>query len=172
MGLSLQKSDERPRELRRRVMITARLRTGAEWSDACILNISSRGLMIQSGRTAPEGASVELRRGEHVIVARVMWRDGSRAGLRCDERLPVEEIMSQTGASALRLVASEGAIVERRRLPRNLADRARLSGRLIEFGGVGLFVLCAALCLWAAAQQTLERPLERAEAALAGTGSY
>src|SRR5215218_5584495 len=85
---------QRPRELRRRVVLPARLRTGAQWSDTCILNISSRGLMIHSGREAPRGSLVELRRGEHVIIARVAWRDGARVGLCSEDRVPIEEIMS------------------------------------------------------------------------------
>jgi len=63
------------------VLVPARLRDGASWSDACILNISSRGMMIHTGRPIRRGCEVELRRGEHMIVARVMWRDGARAGL-------------------------------------------------------------------------------------------
>ena len=47
MGLAKRKLRERPRELRRRVILPARLRTGADWSDTCMLNISSRGLLIQ-----------------------------------------------------------------------------------------------------------------------------
>ena len=60
-----------------------------------------------------------------MIVARVVWRDGARAGLATDDRLPVEEIMSVGQSSALQLVAFNGTIVERRRLPRQKADDAR-----------------------------------------------
>ena len=91
-------SRQRPREVRRRVVLPARLLTGVQWSDTCILNISSRGLMIHSGRVAPKGSVVELHRGDHVIVARVVWRDGARVGLQSTDRVPVEEIMSGEGA--------------------------------------------------------------------------
>ena len=43
-------------------MIPARLRMGGLWTDACILNISSRGLMIQATRAAVEGNIIELYR--------------------------------------------------------------------------------------------------------------
>ena len=155
-----------PRELRRRVVLPARLRTGAQWSDACILNISSRGMMIHSGRAGPEGTRVELRRGEHVIIARVMWCDGGRAGLRSDERLPVEEIMSLSQSSALQLVASGGDLVDRRKSPRPRADDARLRGRAFEFVGVGAVAVTLALGIWGMAQQALARPLAAVEAAL------
>ena len=55
---------QRPRELRRRVVIPARLRTGAQWTDACILNISSRGLLIRTARPVPEGSFVDVRKGD------------------------------------------------------------------------------------------------------------
>ena len=70
----------------------ARLRSRSGWTDACILNISSRGLMISLIARGTAGSVVELWRGDYVIVARVMWQDGARAGLQTDERLAVEDI--------------------------------------------------------------------------------
>src|SRR4029078_12325215 len=104
---------QRPRELRRRVVLPARMRMDSSWCDACILNISSRGLMIHVARGAPSGDTVELRRGDHVIVARVVWRDGSRAGLHSDDRLPVEQILSLSQAPALQLTAADALLASR-----------------------------------------------------------
>ena len=161
-------SSPRPRELRRRVVLPARLRTGAQWSDACILNISSRGLMIQSGRAGPEGSVVEVRRGDHVIVARVVWREGARAGLATDERLPVEEIMSLGQSSALQLVASNGNFIDRRKTPRLGHGDSRIRGRALEFAGAGAIALVLALGVWDMAEQALAVPLAKVEAALPG----
>jgi hypothetical protein len=168
MGASKAKSNGRPRELRRRVLLPARLRNGAQWSDACILNISSRGLMIQSARAGPEGSVIELRRGEHVITARVVWREGSRAGLQSEERVPVEEIMSLSGSQALQLVASEGALIERRKQPRTPASESRLRGRAMEFAAVLAIVIALAFGAWSTAQEAFAKPLQRASAALGG----
>lgn len=168
MGAANSKSDHRPRELRRRVVLPARIRTGAQWSDTCILNISSRGLLIHSARATAEGSTVELRRGEHVIVARVMWRDGARVGLRSDERLPVEEIMSLSGSKALQLVASDGTRVDRRRRPRPKSHDARLRGRKMEFLGVAALVLCLVLSSWIMVEAAFAKPLALIGAALAG----
>src|SRR5215213_8031992 len=96
---------QRPRELRRKVVMPARLRVGSGWANACILNISSRGLMIRSTGAGVPGSVVELRRGDQVILARVVWRHGSRAGLRAEDHLPVEEILSLTQAASLQLTA-------------------------------------------------------------------
>ena len=147
-------------------MLPARMRTGAQWSDACILNISSRGMMIHSGRAGPEGTTVELRRGDHVIVARVVWREGGRAGLQVDDRLPVDEILSLSQSGSLRLVACEGSIVERRKRPRLEQSDARLRGRVMEFVGVGAIALGLALSVVEMAQQAFARPIAKAETAL------
>lgn len=157
-------SRQRPRELRRRVVLPARLLTGVQWSDTCILNISSRGLMIHSGRVAPKGSVVELHRGDHVIVARVVWRDGARVGLQSTDRVPVEEIMSGEGAQALRLTA-DGQAIERRRRPREASD-ARIRARVMEFMAVGAIAASLATGAWLMTEQALERPMALIASAL------
>jgi hypothetical protein len=168
MYASKSKPSERPRELRRRVMLPARLRTGIQWTDTCILNISSRGLLIHSARAGPQGSTVELRRGDHVIVGRVVWRDGARVGVECDERLPVEQIMSHSQSQALRLTAASSPVVERRKAPRSTADDARLRGRAMEFVSVGIIAASLALTVWSMAEQALARPMAAVSAALGG----
>jgi hypothetical protein len=168
MYASKSKQSGRPRELRRRIMLPARLRTGMQWSDTCILNISSRGLLIHSARAAPEGSTIEIRRGDHVIVARVMWRDGARLGLQSDERLPVEQIMSLGQSQALQLTASNGTIVERRKQPRPTVIDARLRGRSMQFMSVGVIAVSLALTIWSMANEALARPMAAVTAALGG----
>lgn len=158
-------SRQRPRELRRRVVLPARLLTGAQWSDTCILNISSRGLMIHSGRVAPKDSLVELHRGEHVIVARVVWRDGARVGLQSTDRVPVDEIMSAGAANVLRVTAG-GHAIERRRKPRENRSDARLRARTIEFVAVGAIAASLATGAWLMTEQALERPIALIASAL------
>jgi hypothetical protein len=114
------------------VVVPARLRHGASWSDTCILNVSSRGLMIHTGRPIPRGTEVELRRGDHLIVARVVWREGGRAGLRSEDRLPIEDIVTLGQSPALQLTAANGE----RRKHRRPEHHFRMRARAIEFGGV------------------------------------
>ena len=118
MHYATRQSRHQPRELRRRVVMPARLRSRSGWTDACILNISSRGLIIHSSLAGPQGSVVELWRGDHVIVARVMWQDGARAGLQTDERLAVEDIMSLSSSAAMTLTASKAVSGDRRARPR------------------------------------------------------
>ena len=155
---------EKPRELRRRVVVPARLRHGASWSDTCILNLSSRGLMIHTSQQVAPGTAVEIRRGEHVIIARVVWRSGGRAGLQAEERLPVEEIMTVGQAPALQLTADSG---DRRRHPRP-EDRSRAQGRMIEFAGAGVVALSLAVAALSMVEQAFARPIAMVSAALGG----
>ena len=151
-------SRQRPRELRRRVVLPARLRIGAQWSDTCILNISKRGLMIHSGRITPGDGAVELRRGEHVIVARVVWREGARVGLQCEDCLPVEEILSADGAQALRPTA--GAVtLERRRQPRIERSDARVRARALEFVALASIGAVLAIGGWLMTEAALAKPM-------------
>src|SRR5215210_6551946 len=157
MATLLPPQAHKPRELRRRVVLPARLRTGVQWSDTCILNISSRGLLIHSSRPADRGALVEVCRGDHVIAARVIWRDGARVGLRSDDRLPVEQIVTLGHAGALQLTA--GQTGERPSGRRRGTEDHRSDGRWLEFIGVGVIAASIALSLSAMAQHALSRPL-------------
>lgn len=155
----------KPRELRRRVLVTARLRDGATWSDTCILNISSRGLLIQTRQPLTEGKEVEIRRGDHAILARVVWRDGARTGLQAEDRVPVEEIMTLGRSAGLQLTAEPHR--ERRRRPRP-EDHSRLRGRAIEFLGIVLLAISLAATARGMVEQAFARPLAIVTAELGG----
>ena len=77
----------KPRENRQKVMIKARMLSGASWHDICILNCSLHGLGIQAPQSPARGSYVEIRRGRQTIVARVAWSKGHRAGVKFDTPL-------------------------------------------------------------------------------------
>jgi hypothetical protein len=152
-------STHKPRELRRRVILPARLRMGAHWSDACILNISSRGLMIQASRAAPEGTVIELWKGDYVIVARVVWREGARAGLRSEDRVPVEEILSLAQSPGLQLTATTGRPPYERRNRLRTHEDSRIRARMMEFGSAVVIALFFAGSAYGLVEQALAKPL-------------
>jgi hypothetical protein len=166
MARSALKFKQPPRELRRRVMVPARVRTDGQWSDARILNISSHGLLIQSASPAPEGSTMQILRGDHLIIARVMWSEAGRAGLQTEERLPVEHILSLKQSRPLQLIASNGALRDHSGRSRAMAHNRNMSGRAIEF--VGVLVIGAVLTAsgWAMAESALAAPLARLQAVL------
>ena len=159
------------REPRRKVMLKARMRLGAAWRDACILDMSTRGLMIQTQDPPPGGSYLELRRGRHVIVARVMWTRDRRAGLRAQDPLPTEAIIAEPDHSAGPPIV---AGVERRaepaaRIVRGTAhEESRWRSRAWEFASLALLGGLLATIAFDAVASALERPMVAVEGALEG----
>ena len=144
------------------------MRIGAAWRDACILDLSSRGLMIQAKEPPRGGTYIELRRGRHIIVARVMWTNGGRCGLRTQDPLAPEAIIAEPDD------AQGPAPVMRERRIERAPDRAvvheqsRWRSRAIEFSIViFLGALCGSLA-FSAVSTALTRPLMAVERVLGG----
>ena len=113
------------REWRRCVRVKARIRSPEGWRDASILNVSSRGMLIATSTGAIPGEWIELRGGDQVLKARVVWRKGQRAGLRSDEILPVLDIISLTEKPGAAGDAPAPVVACRRRHPREGEHSAR-----------------------------------------------
>jgi hypothetical protein len=155
----------KPREERQRVMLPARMRSPSGWSDACILNISSRGLLVYSSGSAHPGSFVEIRRGGQLVIARVVWRNNQRIGLCSPDPVHIEDIISsETAACAVRSGSSKPS-VERRRIPRD-ADRSRAHGHAIEFMSVLMIGSALASAAVAVVGQALGQPLASVRSAL------
>lgn len=159
----------KPREDRRKVMLSARMRSGASWHDACILNMSSRGLMLQTSARTERGAYLEVRRGPHVIVARVIWTGQQRVGLKAQDRLSVDAIVTEQATAS----AGPDALVERRTAPRPRQDpevRSRQLSRMMQAVTLGGLGIAAAVIAVAGIQEALGSSVGRVGAALAASG--
>ena len=158
----------KPREQRRKVLIRARMRVTATWGDVCILNISSRGLQLQSARPPERGTYVEIRRGCHVIVGRVAWSKQHRFGIRSQDVLFIDAIVAEPDSGDIARVPTPSVAAERRSAPRRKTstDRSRIMARAMEFGFVGVAVLAGATMLYGLAQDALAAPLASVSAAL------
>ena len=161
-----------PREPRQKVQIPVRIRIDNAWADMCLLDVSSRGLMIQGRIAPPRGAYVEVRRGRHVIVARVIWSKKHRFGVRTQDLVAAGVIAGERDtdpAGDAGQPTSQPA--ERRVHAREVASaeahqRSRMMGRSIEFGfvlvaGSTLAMLCVSL-----ASEAMLKPLSVVTAAL------
>ena len=163
-------SNHRPRELRRRVILPTLVRSDGGWGNACILNISSRGFLIQASRPTPKGSVVELRHAGAIITARVVWREGARAGLAAESRVPVEEILSASQAPGLQLTAVD--VPQAAPRPKTLShDDHRIRSRMMEFvwvGAIGVSLAGGAAYL---VVEALSAPMARVSAALSTPAS-
>ena len=160
----------KPREERQKVMIKARMRSGASWHDVCILNLSLHGAGIQAPEPPERGSYVEIRRGSHVLIARVAWSKGHRAGLRSQDPIFIQSLVAEPNAAAQS--KAPGLPVERRRAPRTVRqrhDRSRLLGRTMEFACFVIAAGAVALAAFGAVEQALAQPLSQISAALGGS---
>jgi hypothetical protein len=158
--------NHRPRELRRRVMLRARLREASGWNDICILNVSSRGLMI-NGPIPVKDDEVELWHGERLIIATVVWRKGTRAGLQAAGRVDVDEILALSNSPSLRLTAGSWPEVDRRRTPRASPDQ-RARGRALEYAGLVIIAATLAVAALGLVERAFAGPIGLVSAVLSG----
>lgn len=146
-------------------MLPARLRSASGWSDACILNISSGGMLIFSKGEAEPGSRVEIRRSGSLVIARVAWRENQRIGLSSDGPIQVAQIISPETAMAAADFTADLKKTSPRPARRRPDGRAR--GRRWEFFSAvaigSLMAVIAAESVW----DSLARPLESVRIVLA-----
>ena len=148
----------KPREQRRRVVVPARMQAGGRWRDACILNISSRGLLLHSSDAPSAGSYLEIRRGQHVMVARVVWSEAERFGVHTQDRLPVEAIVRDLPAIGSS-EPGQNRFVERRHRPRERHERSRLAGRWLEYAAFAIGGMIAASSAYGAVSVAMAQPI-------------
>lgn len=166
----------RAREPRRKVLIKARMRLGCAWGDVYLLNISSRGLLIQAPEAPSRGTYIEVRRGRHAIAARVAWSEDQRFGVQTQERLKIDEIINEPDLSGAYAGKAPGAVadVERRSAMRDQSpaelgrrgDRNRWAARAGQAACVAIFGASAAFVAAHSAYEALSRPLAHVSKAL------
>lgn len=156
------------REPRQRLALTSRLRCGATWTDACIVNISRRGLGLQSVAPPVPGSYVEICRGDITVIACVVWVEGQRFGARTQDNV------SATALVDARRDVSEVGHSNRMSFEKTLPRRAtsavhessRASGRIIEFCFVGILAVAAASAAAATLTSAVGHPISAVEAAM------
>lgn len=152
-------------------MLNARMRVAATWNDVCILNISTRGLLVQTAEPPARGTYLDLHRGQYAIVGRVVWVEGHRFGIRTQDALPVEEIIHPPDPAIAQLASavSAEAALDRRASPRVTQarhDASRMLSRSVEFAVVALFGAAVGVTVFNSVGQALGRPLAQLSATL------
>ncbi len=157
-----------PREQRKSVMITARMKDDAAWRDISIRNVSSHGVMIQLPNPPKRGSYVEIRRNTLVIVGRVMWTNGAACGLRTHEALSLPTMGELEATQPGHHPDAPGGIERRKRArpPAELAEAAVVRGRRMQFATIGLAAAAGVAALSLFAYQVLSAPAQAIGAAL------
>ena len=162
----------KPREARRKVRIPVRMRAGRGWADTCMLDVSSRGLSMQGDVAPPQGSYIEVRRGSHVIVARVVWTEDRRFGACTQDPIAVDALVSGSetpGTSTGKDSAPTAA--ERRAEPRALTPvemhhKSRMAGRSLEFAFFLVAIGSSAVLGEGLVREFFARPIVAVSAAL------
>lgn len=147
-------------------MASARLRHGSRWDDIRILDISTGGLCLRSADAPRRGAYVELHRGCHRIIARVVWSQDETFGVSAQDPIQVEAFISDPD----RAVAVDRPAADRRSIQRytDQQDRSRFAGRAMQAGAFALGGACAALLAVSLIHDAFARPMRSIAVALDG----
>ena len=163
------------RSERRKLLVSARMRTDAGWSDVAITNASMRGLGLQTADAPPRGTYVEIRRGQLTINARVVWSNNHRFGVQTQDPVPIAALSAKPGeiaapdARAADFAAGGGK--ERRRSPRvtvEAHEQSRIRSRLMEYSCHFIFAAAAVAIAASAVDEVFARQVATVERALAG----
>lgn len=151
-------------------MIGARLRHERGWSEARILNISSRGLMVHAPQAPPRGTYIELSKGTHRIVARVVWVDCDRFGAMTQDAVAVAAMVRGDDAESP-LPASprnDRRGSHRDPPPAERHEFSRRRSQRLQFLTVTALGCAAAAFAFDTVRDTLFRPLNLVEVGLGG----
>ncbi|QXT37465.1 PilZ domain-containing protein [Sphingomonas sanguinis] len=161
------------REARRQVLIPCRIKSVRGWGDACIHNISSRGMMIACDDPLAPGEYLDLRRGSQVVIGRVVWRRDRFSGVRTQDVISAEAMINEPRLEAKpngsrrseeRCVTRQGMAGEidaARRM-----ERSRSLSQAMQFGALGIFGLVAAVTIATQIGHVLAAPTARIARAL------
>ncbi len=162
----------RPRETRRTVRISVRVRTETGWVDATVRNLSERGMGLDSHQPLHRNQFVEIARGRCRVVGRIVWSEDAYCGVRAQDAVDIAGFLSSPQAAASR--ANDRRVLNRTAQPPaaaiplvEQAESARRMGRAFEFAVMITGIACAAAIAVGSVLEVLGAPLEQIGAALA-----
>lgn len=158
----------KPREHRHKVLIRAKLRAGGLPVDACIRDISSKGMLIQSRAPPARGTYVEVITATQTIVGRVVWDSDMRFGVNTREKLHIEMIVGELRTG--RAPSETPPVVALRRPQPRRESFTRTHAKALEFGGLVVFAVALIYAIASATYETLSRPLENISSHMRGGG--
>lgn len=115
----------------------------AKWVDVTIRNVSLRGMLLESPALLERGTYLEVRRGSAVIVARAVWANGQKVGVRTQDIVLADRLIKGSPERDATSTHQQGSVtLERRSKPRpaQMQEHSRYLSRTFEFAAVGAFV--------------------------------
>ena len=158
----------RRKEPRRKVLIEARLRDGTDWDSVHITDVSPRGLGMRAPRAPQRGSYIEVCRGPHRIIARVVWAERESFGVQAQDVIAFDAIAAS--AEAAPQPANDRRLKPREPSLDEQEQGSRRWSRRLEFAALTLFACSAAFLAFETISETLSRPLDLVAARLTGSG--
>jgi hypothetical protein len=165
------------RDPRVKVFLPSRIRVGSAWADACIHNVSARGLLVAADDVPKPGSYVEIRRGHNVIIGRAVWKKERFFGVRTQDRIDLPALQVEPTRSSGRSAANTpNSAMERRREDRFKKDaamarkleRSLALSRVLQFGLIALAAVGASAVVATAVHSVLGVPFDLIQQAMAG----
>lgn len=160
----------RPRDSRKTVRICVRLRTDDGWIDATVRNVSNRGMLLHTPQPLRRNQFVEIARGRHRVVGRIVWSEEGASGLHAREQVDVAALLEQREAAPAlqdRRERSRTAMASTARTLDERAEASRRLGRAMERGFLVVAIACVGVVTAVSVSEALAAPLAKVELALA-----
>jgi hypothetical protein len=162
----------RPRETRRTVRLSVRVRTDDGWVDAVVRNVSERGMSLHSLHPLRRNQFIEIARGRCRVVGRIVWSEDAACGVRAQDAVDIAGFLAGPGeASAARTndrrMGDRAAHAAPLAPPQRHPEHARWVGRAFEFGVVLAGIASTAAIAADGVLEVLSAPLQQVNLALA-----
>ena len=156
------------REPRHKVVFNARMRLGRSWSDVVIRDLSSRGMLLTAETPPPPGTYLEICGPATTLVARTVWAGDRCFGVRTQDRIEVESLL--TGG---RLRAQDPPSIQVRRVPvadapAQIHQASRHRASLLEFIAAIAVIVAGAVAMAILLHKLFVIPMQVTSAVLGG----
>ena len=152
------------RDPRQTVLIQMRMRAESTWVDVKIHNISKRGMLVRADHAPRTGSVVELRKGQTVVVGRVMWRLEQLFGIRTQDTIQPEALtgvaVAEGGASSSGSDRRQAARVPERVSPARAFDQSRYVAGAIQYVAAAIIGVSVAISIAYALYEILSAPIK------------
>ena len=142
------------------------MHNSSQGEDVRIVDISARGVCLIGANSHRRGEYVELNRGRHSIVGRVVWSNYHKLGLVAQDKIPLEALVNDPDR---RIELPRAALIARttlRYVP--LQASSRMVALTIQTSALAFAGGCAALLIGRLVQDAFARSMHSVAAALIG----
>ena len=142
------RGEKKPRvETRVRALVRAQIRDNMGTRDCCVIDVSTRGLLVTAARPPRRGDFVEVRIGRNTIVGHVKWSGDRRFGVALQDRISPAAV-AEGGTTPIALQRSVSRARPRQSAWQGILHDPQVFGRFVTFAAMLLAMLVAGWFLY------------------------